>query len=306
MASDWEVIAERTISGSGLIRVPEPPNGRYVRGIILDLQVKRLPKSPYFSDKSLPPQGFFTRVTTRKLNGISETVDQTFEEQRYYYSNDSDAATLEAIRCTYKGVTQTITNLAAALGIPSLPIPTVVGLPPIDYLFDEFLIRCYADTAVIATVSWLLLDVCDNEGSRPRRLPPPPPPVPRTPQGTPLTGSEGVSPPIGGGSDPWTEPYPGDEPREIPPCATGILTIVYDYAGLVFRPATYTRPWIAPVEDVTVADIGNGESIVITAVPQDPAVCLLDPDARTSYDALVVLPGGQPDYQVLSWTFELQ
>lgn len=265
MASE-QTLEERTISGTGLVRIPD--EDIVYRVYTLFVEVLRPPKTPFLNLKSNPPEGFFGRVTCVKDDVVYQVFDIKFPEQAWEFNPDITMQTLTSVKCQYKGVLQTFVNLGNALNLlPFSVTDTIKDFKPLTLPFTEFRIVCYATTALKVTLKALTLDVCDGDDAKPQKPPTPPPKTPKPPNepypvppDTPIN----IDPPYDD-NDNITDPAPIDDDFEEPPIgeAGTIYTVAFDFtyqtAGGSFNDGgSSTNVWAPVSQDVHI----DGNKIV--------------------------------------------
>lgn len=176
-------IEERTISGTGVLRIPtENLNERIYT---LYAQVIRKPKSPYLNFKSNPPEGFFGRITCVKNDTVYQHFDHVFPMQAWNFTPDITSQVLVAVQCQYAGILQTFVNLGAALGLnPYVVGNTIEDFKALGIGFNEIRVVCYANTAIKLTLKAKAFDICNSNQLEPEEPPAPPPPPNEVPSDT--------------------------------------------------------------------------------------------------------------------------
>jgi len=211
-----------------------------LRVLYADIQVVRKPKSPFFSNKTNPVNGFLGTFTTN-IDGLTlRRYDIEFEKCRFIlFGADIDTQQIYAARCYDALDTARLIVAVAELGgtLGSAQAPFSRDLTALSVPFDSLLFKCYADTALSVTLG--RLDVLECTTEYPFETPPPPkPPAPPVPPFYPPTvpiSGEDYSP-IPEGTDPNNyEPFPGDapeEPGDFPQgenCVAYRVTLNYDF-----------------------------------------------------------------------------
>lgn len=235
--AEFKTIAERTVSGKGLLRVPKDEKKR--RLVILYGSLVRPPKARYANLNYDPYKGTLAFLTFHRNKHVIDSATMEFESQSWDTVTDITSQNLIAIKCMYEGVLQSFVNLITAMsftpgGIGIQPISVTDLIKDYEYLdlaWDEVRIKCYADAAINFKLQMLPHDTCDPEKDKPRKPPPPPPPPPKVPPGTPLTD---ISPPYEDEEDPddFTEPFEGDASKPPP---QGEACVEYDVSIIVYQ-----------------------------------------------------------------------
>lgn len=228
MSEDYELIEQRVISGSGVLKIPQ--SSKKIRHAYLIADLIRPPRNAYINKNWNPDRGKYAFITFRKDGYVVDTASMEFEKQRWDTIADISGQNLNAIKCAYDGTLKSFANLGAALG--AIPVSIQDLIQDFEYLslnWDEVLVRCYADTAVQLRFYALKHESCDPDRDKQKPPPPPPPPLPRRPPGTPI---EDISEPYDSNTsdDNNTNPYPEDsfpppEPPPIPSCTTVLVTL---------------------------------------------------------------------------------
>lgn len=219
-----ELVEDRLISGTGVLRIPEAVlKGRLW---IIYVDVVRRPENEYQDFKWSPPQSLYARICYRRDGYVCDTDHIRYLREQRTHIPDITGQNLRAIKCAYEGILQTFFNLGNALALPSISITNLIkDYESLAFSYSEVVFKCYADTALQVRLFRLDYDVCNPENNRSRRPPPPPPPLPRIPPRTPIGN---ITPPYDDNDDD-TQPYTGDEtPSEEPttqPCVAYSVTV---------------------------------------------------------------------------------
>lgn len=209
-------IENRTISGVGLLRIPETELN--YRQYSLFAQIIRKPTNEYLSFEHSPPQGFYARITFLKSGSVITRHDMRYPKEKLIFVPDPPNQNLIAIQCSYQGVLESFVNLGTQLG---LILPTLVNeiedWKALPLPWDEIQVACYSDTAIAFTLKAIEYDVCNEDYPEPQEEPEPPEEETPIPPGTPIE----ISPPYE--DDEITNKAPIDEefipPEDLP---TGI------------------------------------------------------------------------------------
>lgn len=235
--ADYQLIQERTISGTGVLRTPSDITKR--RHVVLYASVLRPPRSPYLNYNYNPPRSRYGFLTFLRNGYVVDTTAMEFKRQSYDTITDITSQNLIAIKCMYDGILTTFTNFA--IGLQLIPISVVDLIKDYEYLdlaWDEVRFVCYADTAVILRLYSIAHDSCKNSADSPKKPPVPPEPPSELPPGTPI---DYVDPPYADGDD-QTSFYPGDS--DIPPSLTppGEACVGYRMIVRVFSVEAFGEP----------------------------------------------------------------
>jgi len=222
--ADLELIEDRIISGTGLLRIPQDDEQPVRYGLVL-LDVVRKPKNIYLNFAWKPERSRYANIVYLRNEYVVGTHAMEYEREALDGVADITGQVLRAVKCAYQGVLQSFVNLAIA--IPSSAPPTEVVNLIKDYEslslgWDTCVIKCYADTAIQARLFQLKYDVCDPEFDKQFKLPPPPPPLPQVPPGTPIADISANY-----DDDDITDPFEGDEQTPDLPEPPGVRCRLY-------------------------------------------------------------------------------
>lgn len=212
--AELDLVEERLISGTGLLRVPGVvEDTRYLR---LNIDVIREVPEPFKSFKWEPSRSRYCTLAFMRDGYVIDEQPVDYKRRQFEFVADSPGQTLIAVKCMYRGLLETFVNLGNALAL----VPFIVDDKIEDYenlrlLWDEVRVVCEGSTAVQVRLFALRYDD-DCESSDERELPPPPPPLPPVP---PATGIGSISDPYE--DDSITSPNPIDNVEEPPPPPEG-------------------------------------------------------------------------------------
>jgi len=238
---DWEVAEQRTISGKGVLKVPDAQ--KKIRCYVLFCTVIRDPKNKYLSKDWNPDRSRYGNLVFLRQDYVVDSRPIEFEQQCFDGINDISGQTLIALKCAYAGILITFANLGNALGVPPISAENKISLyENLRNSWDEVRLKCYADTAIKLKLMTLKYDACDPQADRDKPPPPPPPPSPKIPPGDPVPNSDPYDPNTGDNGN--SNPYPGDDPEEPTQgdvCGLYLVSYSYDasfndvYAGTLDR-----------------------------------------------------------------------
>lgn len=254
--AELDLVEERLISGTGLLRVPGlVEQARYFR---LNIDVIREVPEPFKSFKWEPSRSRYCTLAFMRDGYVIEEQPVDYERRQFEWLADSPGQTLIAVKCSYKGILQTFVNLGIALNITPISVTNLIeDYENLRLLWDEVRVVCEGSTAVQVRLFVLRYDD-DCESSDERELPPPPPPLPRIPPGT---GIGSISPPYE--DDDVTSPNSLDE--DVPPEDIGsdCQTLILNFS-LVFADNT-TENGSFPIKGVyrpSTEQLSNNGSVV--------------------------------------------
>ena len=252
--ADWDIIQDRTISGKGVLKIPN--DVRKNRAYVLYADIIRPPSQRYLNLQWNPYKGRYGNLVFLRNDYVIGTVTIDFPAQAFDGVNDISGQTLLAVKCAYEGVLQSFANLAVALsatpGSIGLYVTGVTDLIK-DYenlrmAYDEVRLVCYADTAIQLRVDALRYDTCDPDNDKDKPPRKPPPPKTPVPPGTPVPNDDPYDDDTN--DDGNSEPFPGDEPEPPPPFGDECVSydVAYEFdVTFVSTGAVTTRERVARV-----------------------------------------------------------
>lgn len=224
MVQEWELIEDRFISGSGVLKVPVDATRN--RMYILYSDVVRDAKNKYLNLEWNPKRSRYGNIVFLRKNYVVGAYPVEYPRQCFDGINDISGQTLEALKCSYAGLLESIYNLAVALsgtpggiGLNATTIDNSIA----DFTFlrlswDELRVKCYADTALQLRLYRLRYDGCIDAITADIDAPIPDPPKEKIPSGQSIGG---FSPPYVAETqdDGNSILYPGDTvPPRLKPC----------------------------------------------------------------------------------------
>jgi len=209
-----DIIQERTISGKGILLVPDNDMVNQARLMTLFVDVFRRPVNEYLNFKYNPPKSFYATLIFERDSYVVREETLEYPSQSWDFSPEQYYQNLYALDCVYEGILQTFVNLGVALNLVPISVNNGIALfRHTDLFFDTIKVVCYADTAVKLSLRSKAYDFCpEQDENQPDPPPPPPDEVTEVPAGTPLSGEDGVSLPYDGSTfdDGNTEPFETD------------------------------------------------------------------------------------------------
>lgn len=248
-------IEQRTISGRGLVKVPQDKN---IRKLFLYLQVVRLPRINFTSSKYNPDRSEYAKITWLRDDVILKEEALNFEQELHTWEQDYIAYLAYAQICMYNSIITYFEHICGALQIPLLTRNNNLYVEPTQNLPDSIKIVCRDDTAIIADLWRYDYDIaCDEADSEPPP-PPSPPKIDKVPEGTPIGD---ISPPYDSGTDNNdTVPSPGDETAPPLPPGQGeacqLVIVLFEYVTLAGETVQSSKEIYAPYYDIYVRRIG--------------------------------------------------
>lgn len=302
--AEYEQLAERIISGKGVLKVPDIDES--YRVLLMCVDVIRRPRNLYESYDWNPAKGMYARMAFRRDKYVVFDSKIEYERQVFDYILDPSGQTLIAVKCAYEGILQSFVNLVNGMaGTPGGVGIFVTGVTDLikdyenlDMTWDEVLFKCYSSTALQVRFFGLKYDTCDPLKDKKRRPPPPPPPLPEVPPDTPI---ENITPPYSDDEDEDTQPFPGDYPLELPfglPCQE--YDVVLAWNNLDGRTGTGTFRLFGEIEGAGVG--GDGTFVFVSCRGGAASV---DPPAGECLAEITdcaVLGSTEPDYANVSIT----
>lgn len=231
-------VAERIISGTGVLRLP--PTESAVRYYSVLVDVIRLPIDIDRSFKYSPFRQRFATVTALRKGYVIDEFFVNYTNCRYDYLVNEPGQVLLALKCSHK---QSLSLLA---GSGTLPVSVIEEFANLNMLWSELRFCCHSNTALKVSLYQDLYDQCSDDYREKSPPPPPPPPVP-SPDNVPI---QDVSPPYEDDDD-ITSKYPEDEyfEPEPPEFPTGNTCEVYRVV-VCARPNGFPNPGCLPPRDV--------------------------------------------------------
>lgn len=199
-----ELVQDRTISGTGVLRIVNPPSD--VRRYTLYIDLIRESKPDYRSKKYAPNrQRIATMVLLRDGYVVGEEpID--YEKRRFDYILDIAGQNLIAIKCAYKGTLQSFANLGTALGLTVVQVTDLIkDYKSLNLLWDEARFVCEGSAAIQVRLYRSKYEKCDNDSQDEDKPSPPPPPLPKVPPDSAISDISRPYP-----DDDITSPNPGD------------------------------------------------------------------------------------------------
>jgi len=263
--AELRLIADRLISGRGVLKIPE--DAQLARYYIMYADVIRRPINEYLNFDWNPPQSVYARLNYRRDGYVQQSDILRYPRESRTYVNDVSGQNLRAIKCAYDGILETFVNL-------SIAIPFVFPISVNDLIkdyeslalgWDEILFDCYSSTALQIRFYALDYDVCNPDRDDTNYPPPPPPPLPPVP---PDTSIGSITPPYDGENDDGnTVPFPDDD-FETPGSGD---CVAYDVVINVFgnfdpNPAVFTKNVWGPVGELRIDNPSAGEFTTVALI----------------------------------------
>lgn len=231
MTKEPELVQSRTISGKGVLLMPE--NNIDWRNFTLVSTVLRLSMSRSANFNYNPVKSGFGILVFLREGNVVDTKEITFENQSWDFYNDQPGETLIAVQCMYEGILETFENLGTALGTPPIITENLISeYANYQSIWDTVKLVCFADTQILLELYATDYDAC---GDLPKKKNKPPKkkdnPPPKKPPGTPADDN---SPPYDEPDDSGdTVPFPGDSPPDPDapqgiPCEQWLIGYTYD------------------------------------------------------------------------------
>lgn len=261
-------IQERTISGKGVLQVPDNQDVKDARIFTLYADVFRRPVNPYINKNYNPPKSRYATLNFFRDSYLVKSITMDFPSMSWDFHPELNYQNLYALDCVYEGVLQSIANLGTALNLTVISVDNNIALFRHTALFfDEIKVVCHADTAIKLRLESKAYDFCpEQEDYEPDPPPPPPDEFEEAPPGVPLQDNNGVSLPYDGSTfdNGDTEPFELDTydfPDLPPPSGETCeeFPIAIDYEILSGDGIT----WVAITNTVTVYGEYNLEPILV-------------------------------------------
>lgn len=223
------LVADRTISGQGLVRLPIDVTKQKYLSVTVD--VLRRPTIIHESYKYSPRRQRYCTLCFVRNKYVIEEKPCDYEKRQFFFIADITSQTLLAVKCAYEGTLQTFFNLGNALSLPSISVTNLIkDFSYLSFYWDEIQVVCEADTAVQVRIFAKKLDSCNEDNNKDDTPPPPPPPKPTS---TPGQGRQDVDQPYDS-DDKVTKPNAIDNtpPRDNrTPKGSGYCSTSYDVAA---------------------------------------------------------------------------
>lgn len=260
----FTLIQNRLVSGKGVLKVPS--NQLTNRSYSLFLQVVRRPKQEYLNLNYNPSKSRYANLLFLKDDYVVKEYALEYLKARINEEPDKCGQTLIAVKCAYQGLLQSFVNQNLALGLTVTGVTnSITGYTILSLPWNEIRIVCYADTAVQMRLYAEPYAACDNNYISPSSGAPNPPEPTIFSPGTPISASNGLSPPYDYASNDGgnTSPYPGDTIPPLTNCTTVTINIRANWLingqNTVYTSAVTGK---APVVNVEIDEVASGGSSV--------------------------------------------
>ncbi len=177
----YESIADYTFSGRFVAPI-EDADVKDARVVIADIELVRPPSSPYYSNRTYPPNGFLATMVA-SINGfVLWRKDIEYEQVRVYLQREFDDQVMYALRCfdaISAGRDKVIAELVGGT-VALTEKPFTRDLTALHLFPDRLNFQCYASTALKLSLQKLDVLKCDEEypfdvPEREKPIPPEPP-----------------------------------------------------------------------------------------------------------------------------------
>jgi len=234
-SKDPVLLETRTISGKGLFVIP--PNDNY-RHFYLYVSVIRRPPVNFINSKYNPDKSEYAKMVWLRKDYVLKESVVNYEQSLFEYPVDITGYLCNGIVCGFNGISNYLSYICAALGIPPLQagLDDTIYTQPLSNSPDAVKIVCRSSAALQCKLYYLEYDNnCQQFSPNPK---PPPDPLPQPPilDGLPI---DTISPPYDLPDDAGdTEPYPDDTIPPIPDPPGGCWKTYTTYNSSSYPPTT--------------------------------------------------------------------
>lgn len=209
MATEFELIEDRLVSGQGVLKIPADDDYRYFR---IYIDVIRFPSINYLNFTYPNDRTVYARVNMMVKNYVYGEFLLRYEQVAFDYDPREKAGYLgPPLACSFQAVYDQLSVIATALGLPPGPPGTPIPFEAVKTGVDAYWFECRDETALQIRLYGVKDDIVCPEGQPTPKTPPPPPlPFPPVPPGDPIE----VDPPYEDTpdfTDDFTDPFEGDE-----------------------------------------------------------------------------------------------
>ena len=180
-----EKLDERLISGTGLLRIPDPAKPPRYFSILID--VIRDPSRIFLSNKYDPKRQRYATMTYLRDGYVLSEHAIDYPQRRFDEVIDICGQELLATKCSYQGTLESFANLGTALNLTVTSVENKVKpFTSLDMFADAVHFVCEGDCAIQVRLMYDHYDTCDDDEVQQKKPPPPPAPLPKVPTGTPI------------------------------------------------------------------------------------------------------------------------
>ena len=203
--SEYELIEERLISGTGVMRITQDAD---FRDIVIYAEVVRLPINLYQNLNFDPPKGFYAHIQQMYDGYVVSSADMNFENEMIRIIPDVCKQVMIGLKCIDNNIVNMLTLLGDDItGVEYSFFPQLTEMTSRPLLVDELVFSCYTDTALRVSQYGLKVVKCTPERDDVPPKPRKPDPIDKLPPGSPIGD---ISPPYDE-EDNFTKPADIDE-----------------------------------------------------------------------------------------------
>ena len=298
----WEDIEERTISGTGSIRIPAGEDNQF-RAYRLYLQLIRPPSNRYRNYKYPQFKEYLGKALFYKDLYVCDERELNFTAEKWEFVPDYSSQNLIAIKCLYDALVSLSSSLGTSLSASLNPVENLIkNYTYLEPRFDRIVFKLYNNTALKLLLQGLKHDTCDpiNDKQQPPNNPPPPDRNP-PPSNDPVDVSPGYD---GDDDNGFYEPYSGD-PEITPPELPGNQCQAYRIVIRLFSegfggdtPGIYEASFDRYGEiSISFNDSTNPRIAYINHFGSVPGECLLD----SVQELIIISPADITGYDIVSF-----
>lgn len=216
---------DRTISGRGIIKIPE--SYQEARDVFLYVTLLRPNVSEYLNVQWNPPKKFLANVTFCLGDYVLSEHSVNYDKQVFQIYDGQSAQNLLSLICANDNILDSFVNFAQSLGLLYFKNNSITKHGYNTFVPDTIRFDCYGGTALQLSLRGNKLDKCKPDDGTPQPPPPPPVPFPPLPPDSPVEVSPPYDPNTGDDGD--TEPFPIDNPETDVPPTTACIRYAVGY-----------------------------------------------------------------------------
>jgi hypothetical protein len=254
---------ERTISGKGVIEIPEDYGSAL--SILLYTQVIRDVRSPSVNLTYNPDRGFYANVCFCVGDFVLATFAVNYKQQVFEVLSNQPSQNLLSLICAYEGILDSFVQYASAFQIPYIKINRIYSHSYLRFLPNKIKFECFGSCALRLTLKGIELDRCEIDQGNSASPPPPPDPISEVPFDVPLV----ITPAYDGGDDGGdTVPFPidGDPSEAYPPGTLLRVRLRADRPSANSFDIPFELDVYAPIGDAAVATCNSSGDVFSSAV----------------------------------------
>ena len=262
MRETFALIEQRTISGRGVLQIPQDAEYRHFR---IWVRVFRDPDPDFVNKRYNPERSNYANINYMAQGYVARSHVMQYEQEVYELeASECCAFLIDSLACNFKAIEDVLCLILPAVGAGACVPGATDFLDAIKNPIDEIFFVCRDETALQVDLYGLKFDQTCPEGAQTPKLPAgAPTPLPDVPTGTPVEVSEPYVPPDDDGN---TIPFEGDTSPSMFPfgdvCVIYTVTIQYD-----IPPTTgiqQSNTFFGVIEDVVfnISPSGSSASVI--------------------------------------------